>query len=127
MSKTKVIDVRVRTSDDSTPFTSILLEQYKMREFSFTLSAEGWVGDQAPYTQTVHAGVEGMTETMSGTLGVSQTASSAAYNAAARGQLRCTGKSNTNGGEVIITAYGVKPTVAIPCKIIGAYEKLSDD
>ena len=58
--------------------------------------------------------VNGITTNTTGIIGVSQTATVEQWQAANYAQLRITAQT-TN--QITITAYGVKPTVAIPCVI----------
>lgn len=112
-------DLKQKTGDNA--FSSLVLTQYALRDYDFTLLAANWSGASAPYTQTISSGLTGLTSDSMGTVGISQTATQEQYQAAAKAQLRCTAQGN---GTLTMSCYGTKPTVNIPCKLIGVYEPL---
>ena len=71
--------------------------------------ATTWTGSAAPYTQTVS--IAGMTATAKIEVGLASTITAEQYAAAAAGQLMCTAQA---AGSITMTAYGEKPTMAIP-------------
>ena len=68
-----------------------------------------WTGSAAPYTQAV--AISGMTADAKIEVGLASTATAEQYAAAAGAQLMCTAQA---AGSITMTAYGEKPTVAIP-------------
>lgn len=68
-----------------------------------------WTGSAAPYTQNVT--MTGVTANTIGVLAVAATANGDQWNAAAKANLRCTAQT---ANQITVTAYGTKPTVAIP-------------
>ena len=68
-----------------------------------------WTGSAAPYTQAV--AISGMTADAKIEVGLASTATAEQYAAAAAAQLMCTAQA---AGGITMTAYGEKPTVAIP-------------
>lgn len=68
-----------------------------------------WTGSAAPYTQAV--AISGMTADAKIEVGLASTATAEQYAAAAAAQLMCTAQA---AGSITMTAYGEKPTVAIP-------------
>lgn len=68
-----------------------------------------WTGSAAPYTQAV--AISGMTADAKIEVGLASTATAEQYAAAAAAQLMCTAQT---AGSITMTAYGEKPTVAIP-------------
>ena len=73
-----------------------------------TLST-AWTGSAAPYTQTVV--IADMTAAAKIEVGLASTVTTEQYAAAAAAQLMCTAQA---AGGITMTAYGEKPTVAIP-------------
>jgi hypothetical protein len=78
-----------------------------------TLTAAGWTGLAAPYTQTVS--VAGMTSTANGTVGLADSATAAQREAARNALLSKTAQAS---GSITIAADGDKPTVDIPIAVI---------
>ena len=76
------------------------------------LSAAGWQGSYAPYTQTVT--VDGITTDTQGTVSVSESATDEQYRAAMYAALRKTAQGTNS---ITIKAYGEKPTVDIPLTV----------
>lgn len=76
------------------------------------LTAAGWSGSEAPYTQTV--AVSGVTADSNGTVGVSESATDAQYQSAMIAMLRKTAQAD---GSITVKAYGEKPTVNIPITV----------
>lgn len=74
-----------------------------------TLSASGWVGASAPYSQTLT--VENLGAAQNGSIGLAQNATSAQVNAAMCAFLRV---SNQAESQLTIIADGVKPSIDIP-------------
>ena len=68
-----------------------------------------WIGIAAPYTQAV--AISGMTADAKIEVGLASTATAEQYAAAAAAQLMCTAQTT---GSITMTAYGEKPTIAIP-------------
>jgi len=78
-----------------------------------TLSASGWVGALAPYTQTVT--VTGMKATLKGTVSVlANTATEVQALAASDARIRTAAQGENT---VTYTAYGLKPAVDLPVTI----------
>ena len=68
-----------------------------------------WTGSAAPYTQAV--AISGMTADAKIAVSLASTATAEQYAAAAAAQLMCTAQTT---GSITMTAYGEKPTIAIP-------------
>lgn len=84
----------------------------KAVQIGVTLTASGWSGSSAPYTQTVS--VSGLTGTSIGRLSL-VTYTSAAQRAAAReAMLYVTAQA---AGSLTVTADGTKPDTDIPCTV----------
>ncbi len=82
-------------------------------EIAATLDAEDWEGAQAPYTQAV--AVTGMTAAKKGvSVGLSDSATTAQYLAAAAAQLRATAQGTDS---VTVTAEGGLPEIDLPILI----------
>lgn len=88
--------------------------QAETKTIEAVLLASNWLGDSAPYTQTVE--MDDVTADCCGVIGVSDTATAEQYTAAMDAVLR---KTEQAEGTVTITAYEEKPTVDIPiaCRI----------
>ena len=85
----------------------------KTAERSASLTAAGWTGDAAPYTQAVS--LEGVAATAHLIIGLAPTATAAQVAAAAAAQLLATAQA---AGSVTISAFGEKPTEALPILIM---------
>ena len=91
-------------------YNETYIKQNLPREILFTLTTT-WSGT-GPYTQ--NCTVYGITPNSTGVVGVAMTATQEQWQAANYAQLRITSQGTNT---IIITAYGVKPTIAIPCVI----------
>lgn len=80
---------------------------------SATLTASGWTGSAAPFTQTIN--VAGLTANQNGTISVAQSATAAQRESAREAILSPTGQT---AGKLTISADGDKPTVNIPVVVI---------
>ncbi len=76
---------------------------------SATLTAAGWTGTAAPYTQTV--AVADLSATAKLTVGLAATITAEQYEAAAAAMLLATAQA---AGSVTVSAFGEKPTVDVP-------------
>lgn len=104
----------------SNAYDEVYIKQNLPREWTFTLGYQSWLGS-GPYTQDVS--IQGMTANTVGIIGVTYNASVAAWQAAQYAQLRLTYQGPN---KITITAYGVKPTVDIPCVLTcSSFMKLS--
>lgn len=82
------------------------------KNYTGTLTASGWTGSAAPYSQSVT--VTGLSAGAGGAVGVADSATDAQYQAAVEAQLR---KSAQAVNSVTVKAYGDKPTVDIPIAV----------
>ena len=82
----------------------------KGQTFTGTLTAAGWAGSSAPYTQTVT--IEGLPEDADGDVGLPDSVNDAQDKAARDARLRPV--SPQPAGSITIRATGKKPTIAIP-------------
>jgi len=82
-------------------------------DFLATLAAASWVGESAPYTQTVGE-LTGVTSTSKLDVGLADTATDAQYAEAVAAQIRATGSDT---GTVTFKAHGTKPTSNLPILI----------
>lgn len=85
----------------------------KTAERGASLTAAGWTGDAAPYTQAVS--LEGVAATAHLIIGLAPTVTAAQVEAAAAAQLLATAQA---AGSVTISAFGEKPTEALPILIM---------
>ncbi|WP_308752958.1 hypothetical protein [uncultured Anaerotruncus sp.] len=83
------------------------------RNVTATLTAAGWVGDAAPYTQAV-AVAEIAGEQTAGTIGLAAGTTTEQYDVAASGKLLLTAQA---AGQITVSAFGEKPGVDIPVLI----------
>lgn len=100
------------STDSSTNIATTAFVKNQIADITFTLTAANWVGTNAPFTYT--ATVTGITESMKGSVGVSDTATDAQYQAALNAQIR---KYAQAADSLSFKAYGDKPTVDIPCVV----------
>ena len=77
-------------------------------DISATLTTS-WTGASAPYTQNVS--VSGLLATDPIDVGLADAVSGTEYESAAKAQLHCTSQT---AGQITVTAFGEKPTIAIP-------------
>lgn len=80
-----------------------------------TLTAAGWSGSVAPFTQTV--AISGITATMNGVVALRQTNTFDQYKAAGKAIMRPTAQGIDS---ITVTANGVKPGVDIPIVVMVA-------
>ena len=85
----------------------------KAKEYTATLTAAGWTGDSAPYTQTVT--VTGLAADAHLIVGLAPTVTAEEMEAAAAAMLLATGQS---AGSITISAFGDKPEAALPILIM---------
>lgn len=83
------------------------------RNVTVTLTAAGWVGDAAPYTQAVAVAEIAGADT-AGTIGLAAGTTAEQYDAAAAGKLLLTAQA---AGQITVSAFGEKPGVDIPVLI----------
>ena len=82
-------------------------------QVAVTLTAAGWTGSAAPYTQTV--AVAGIADANTpGEVGLAQSATKEQRDAARAAMISPTGQAVNS---LTVTADGEKPTVAIPCVV----------
>ena len=82
-------------------------------EHTATLTAAGWTGDSAPYTQTVT--VTGLAADAHLIVGLAPTVTSEEMEAAAAAMLLATAQA---AGSITISAFGDKPEAALPILIM---------
>lgn len=82
-------------------------------EHTATLTAAGWTGDSAPYTQTVT--VTGLAADAHLIVGLAPTVTAEEMEAAAAAMLLATGQA---AGSITISAFGDKPEAALPILIM---------
>lgn len=80
---------------------------------SATLLASSWVGNSAPFTQTVS--ISGITSESNGIIRENALPGTDAKKAARRAMLEVTSQTS---GSLTISAYKVKPTVDIPISVM---------
>lgn len=80
--------------------------------FQRTLSATGWIGEEAPYTQEVSSGTNN--KNANGYVALPQTATAAQIEAAQKARLRVSAQTFY---QFTVTADGEKPTVDIPIQV----------
>lgn len=80
---------------------------------SVVVSASGWSGSSAPFTQTIS--VPGLLSDSNGTIGVAQSATQAQREAARSAMIGVSGQA---AGALTLVADGDKPTVNIPSVVV---------
>ena len=85
----------------------------KAKEYAVSLTAEGWTGDSAPYTQTVT--VTGLAADAHLIVGLAPTVTAEEMEVAASAMLLATGQAE---GSIIISAFGDKPGTVLPILIM---------
>lgn len=80
--------------------------------FQHTLTAAGWVGEEAPYTQVASSGTNN--KDANGYVALPQTATAAQIEAAQKARLRVSAQTFY---QFTVTADGEKPTVDIPIQV----------
>ena len=85
----------------------------KAKEYTATLTAAGWTGDDAPYTQTVT--VTGLPADAHLIVGLATTVTAEDMEAASAAMLLATGQA---AGSITISAFGDKPVAALPILIM---------
>jgi hypothetical protein len=93
--------------------TAINARALKSKSYTATLTAAGWTGSSAPYTQTVT--VSGLPAGAKGTVGLADAATDEQYEAAVAAMLRKTAQASNS---ITIKAYGEKPSVNIPIVVL---------
>lgn len=86
---------------------------HKAKEHTATLTAAGWTGDSAPYTQTVT--VTGLEADAHLIVGLAPTVTAEEMEAAAAAMLLATAQA---AGSITISAFGDKPEAALPILIM---------
>lgn len=102
----------VLTPEDKAEIADLIKSANPIVEKSATLTASGWSGTAAPYTQNVS--VSGITADTNGTVFVSEGATDAQFSAALYAMLR---KTAQGANYITIKAYGEKPTTDIPLTV----------
>lgn len=90
----------------------------KSKTITATLSASGWVGESAPYTQMLTFTGLGISD--NGTISLAQGATIEQRNAA-RSAMLCLGANAQRNNKLIVTADGKMPTVDIPVMLTIIY------
>ena len=85
----------------------------KSKEYTATLTAAGWTGDSAPYTQTVT--VTGLAADAHLIVGLAPTVTAEEMEAAAAAMLLATAQA---AGSITVSAFGDKPEAALPILIM---------
>lgn len=106
---TDAADIAVLNANFDKIDTTLKTKAAATTSVSGTLTAAGWTGSAAPYTQTLT--VSGLAAAQNGAISVAQSASAAARAAALKAKLSVTGQA---AGTLTITADGTLPTVDIP-------------
>lgn len=83
------------------------------RTVEAVLSASGWIGEAAPYTQVLT--IEGLTDSTNGSISGSYSADAEQRDAMRNGMLSVSGQET---GKITIAADGEKPSVDIPVTIL---------
>ncbi len=86
---------------------------HKAKEHTATLTAAGWTGDSAPYTQTVT--VTGLAADAHLIVGLAPTVTAEEMEAAAAAMLLATAQA---AGSITVSAFGDKPEAALPILIM---------
>ena len=109
-------DLSSHIGDDTKHITAeerkVWNEKASVKMVNFMLISSGWVGTEAPYSQTVS--VSGVTATSDGSVGIADSATDSQWNAAVSSQLR---KTAQGADSITIKAYGDKPSLDLPCSI----------
>lgn len=80
---------------------------------SFTLTAAGWAGTAAPYTQTVT--ISGLTASANGYTGLANGATLAQFTAFDKGKINANAQA---AGQITFWARGTKPTINLPMTLV---------
>lgn len=86
---------------------------HKSKEYTATLTAAGWTGDEVPYTQVVT--ISGLAADAHLIVGLAPTATAEQVEAAAAAMLLATAQA---AGSITISAFGDKPEAALPILIM---------
>ena len=102
------------TDSNMAKIDSALAEKAERSSFvSETLLANGWIGEAAPFQQTI--AIDGLTAQHNGSASVAAGATPEELEAAQKAALRVSGQAD---GALTITADGVKPVIDIPIVVI---------
>lgn len=85
-------------------------------EYTVTLTASGWTGDAAPYTQT--ANVSGILAADSPIADLDVSSASAESYEALAAAWACVGRIQTADGQITATCYETKPTVDMTVRLM---------